>query len=413
MIPRTNTHLLFLSFSTAAAILIASSIVHAQAEEDSNGEFPILRRTAKTTPVHVGPRRYSAVSARVHVDAVLRLKKTGQKRGCPKGWLERAGGGYICAANLRKTDEVEPRPAARDLPGILDGLEAWEVTRGGSRFFKRVKDIDRRHLYIFLVKGSFLMIRESLTRYGTDYHRNRTGWWATSKNTVKLEPPIKSLGIETAEGETPPAGMIIEDEVGVWESPDENGEPTSKLKRWSAIAGVAGKPLPVEDGWVEIPDRGYVKDDEIARVRKFSLPRNVLEKEKWIAIDLEEQMLHAYVGERLVRVVPCSTGIRNNTAPGRYRIKWKRRLQTMNLRRGHLRVEDVQYVMYYDRRRSIAIHASYWNNDFGKRRSHGCVNLPRDDARWIYDWSTPNSLPEDSENFHCPTDKGTRVIVFG
>ncbi len=411
MVFRTNAHLSILSFSTAAVVLMASSMIHAQAE-DAVGEFPILRRTAEMTPVRVGARRYSAVQARVYRGAILRLKKTGMARGCPKGWLEREGGGYVCAANLKKTDETEPRPTARDLPGILDGLEAWKVIRGGSRFFKRVKDIDRRHLYRFLMKGSYLMIRESLTRYGTDYHRNREGWWATSGNTVKLDPPIMSLGIETTEGEIPPAGVIIEDEVGVWATPDASGQQTSTLERWSTIAGVAGKPLSVEDGWVEIPDKGYVEDDKIARVRKFSLPRNVLKKERWIAIDLKEQMLHAYVGERLIRVVPCSTGIRNNTRPGRYRIKWKRRLQTMNLRRGHLRVEDVQYVMYYDRRRSIAIHAAFWNNDFGKRKSHGCVNLPRDDAKWIYDWSTPNSLPEDSENFHCQTDKGTRVIVF-
>ncbi len=412
MVFRSNVHLPVLSLSTEAAILIASSMIHAQPEDAAACEFPILKLTAETTPVHVGARRYSAVQARVHVGAVLRLKKTGQKRGCRKGWLEREGGGYVCAANLKKTDETEPRPAARDLPGILDGLEAWEVIRGGSRFYKRVKDIDRRHLYRFLVKGSYLMIRESLTRYGTDYHRNREGWWATSANTVKLDPPITSLGIETAEGETPPAGVIIEDEVGVWESPDASGQPTSTLERWFAVTGVAGKPLFAEDGWVEIPGKGYVEDDKIARVREFSLPRNVLQTEKWIAVDLKDQLLHAYVGERLIRVVPCSTGSRNNTGPGRYRIKWKRRLQTMNIRRGHLRVEDVQYVMYYDRRRSIAIHAAYWNNDFGKPRSHGCVNLPRDDARWIYDWSTPNSLPEDSENFNCPTDRGTRVIVF-
>ena len=412
MILRSNAHLSVFSLLTATAILIASSVIHAQPADDAASEFPILKLTAETTPVHVGARRYSAVQARVHAGAVLRLKKTGRKRGCAKGWLEREGGGYVCGANLKRTDETDPRPAARDLPGILDGLEAWEVIGGGSRFYKRVKDIDRRHLYRFLIKGSYLMIRESLTRYGTDYHRNREGWWATSVHTVKLDPPITSLGIETAEGETPPAGVIIEDEVGVWESPNGNGQPMSTLERWSTVAGIEGKPLSVEDGWVEIPDKGYVEDDKIARVRKFCLPLNVLKTEKWIAVDVKEQLLHAYVGERLIRVVPCSTGRRDNTRPGRYRIKWKRRLQTMNLRKGHLRVEDVQYVMYYDRNRSIAIHSAYWNSDFGKPRSHGCVNLPRDDARWIYDWSTPNSLPEDSENFHCPTHKGTRVIVF-
>ncbi len=31
------------------------------------------------------------------------------------------------------------------------------------------------------------------------------------------------------------------------------------------------------------------------------------------------------------------------------------------------------------------LHAAYWHNDFGKRtRSHGCVNLKAEDAKWLY-----------------------------
>jgi hypothetical protein len=37
-----------------------------------------------------------------------------------------------------------------------------------------------------------------------------------------------------------------------------------------------------------------------------------------------------------------------------------------------------------------AVHAAYWHNEFGKARSHGCVNCLPDDAKWIWRWTLPH-----------------------
>jgi hypothetical protein len=37
----------------------------------------------------------------------------------------------------------------------------------------------------------------------------------------------------------------------------------------------------------------------------------------------------------------------------------------------------------------VAIHSTFWHNDYGVPRSHGCVNVKPDDAKWIFRWSTP------------------------
>ena len=132
----------------------------------------------------------------------------------------------------------------------------------------------------------------------------------------------------------------------------------------------------------------------------------------WLSVDLKEQLFYAYKGEQLVRVVPCSTGKRGNTAPGRFRLQWKVRKQTMRLRQGEFRVENVDWVMYYDRDHGIAIHTAYWHQNFGQPVSHGCINLPHEDARWVYEWSHPLVLPEDSETFPVPGEPGSRVVVF-
>ena len=36
---------------------------------------------------------------------------------------------------------------------------------------------------------------------------------------------------------------------------------------------------------------------------------------------------------------------------------------------------------------SYTIHGAYWHNNFGRRMSHGCVNLSVKDSKWMYDWS--------------------------
>jgi hypothetical protein len=36
-----------------------------------------------------------------------------------------------------------------------------------------------------------------------------------------------------------------------------------------------------------------------------------------------------------------------------------------------------------------AIHSTYWHNDFGRPRSHGCLNCTPEAAKWLFRWSLP------------------------
>jgi lipoprotein-anchoring transpeptidase ErfK/SrfK len=37
----------------------------------------------------------------------------------------------------------------------------------------------------------------------------------------------------------------------------------------------------------------------------------------------------------------------------------------------------------------IAIHSTFWHNNFGEPSSHGCVNAAPDDAKWVFRWASP------------------------
>ncbi len=57
----------------------------------------------------------------------------------------------------------------------------------------------------------------------------------------------------------------------------------------------------------------------------------------------------------------------------------------------------------------VAIHGAFWHNAFGERRSHGCVNVTPEDAKWIFRWTMPYvSLGVGEERRELP-DHGTIV----
>jgi lipoprotein-anchoring transpeptidase ErfK/SrfK len=54
-------------------------------------------------------------------------------------------------------------------------------------------------------------------------------------------------------------------------------------------------------------------------------------------------------------------------------------------------VAEVPWVGFY--LDSYAVHGAWWHDDFGRPKSHGCINLPPADAREIFAWMDP-PLPE-------------------
>ena len=59
----------------------------------------------------------------------------------------------------------------------------------------------------------------------------------------------------------------------------------------------------------------------------------------------------------------------------------------------------------------IAIHGAFWHNAFGERRSHGCINVSPEDAKWIFRWTTPYVGLAQSEMRVSLPDHGTIVTT--
>jgi hypothetical protein len=58
----------------------------------------------------------------------------------------------------------------------------------------------------------------------------------------------------------------------------------------------------------------------------------------------------------------------------------------------------------------VAIHSTYWHNNYGEPMSHGCVNVCPDDAKWIFRWTHP-AVDFAAGDLTISGDGSTRVIV--
>ncbi|MGC8786753.1 MAG: L,D-transpeptidase family protein [Anaerolineae bacterium] len=130
--------------------------------------------------------------------------------------------------------------------------------------------------------------------------------------------------------------------------------------------------------------------------------------EKWIEVELSAQTLIAYEGNVEVFRALVSTGTAQTpTVTGRFRIYRKLLSQTM-VGPGYVQ-PNVPYVMYFYG--AYSLHGTYWHNDFGRPRSHGCVNLRVQDAKWLFEWTDPPLPPGASEVWDTTRSAGTLVVI--
>jgi hypothetical protein len=56
----------------------------------------------------------------------------------------------------------------------------------------------------------------------------------------------------------------------------------------------------------------------------------------------------------------------------------------------------------------VAFHGTYWHADFGRPRSHGCINMRPAEAKWLFRWSAPEVAPNQMRRI----GRGTSIRVF-
>ena len=135
--------------------------------------------------------------------------------------------------------------------------------------------------------------------------------------------------------------------------------------------------------------------------------------ERWIEVNLAEQLAVAYEGTNPVKAFVISTGVGSTpTVTGTFRIWAKIAKQDMSggsrAAGTYYHLEDVPDVQFFHR--GYGFHGTYWHNNFGTPMSRGCVNMTNEDAKWLFDWTAP-TVYGDEYLFSTSANPGTLVLV--
>ncbi len=136
-------------------------------------------------------------------------------------------------------------------------------------------------------------------------------------------------------------------------------------------------------------------------------------RDKRIEINLARQIMTAYENGRPVLTSRVSSGYGNFGTPvGRHTVLFK--YPTVRMTGGEgADSYDLPGVAFptFLTWNGVAIHAAYWHNDFGRPRSHGCLNVPAHVARWVWRWTAPPAPYANASYFTPDGVQGTPVIV--
>lgn len=143
----------------------------------------------------------------------------------------------------------------------------------------------------------------------------------------------------------------------------------------------------------------YVPGEHIRLLPELELTPlspDVPNEEKRIEVRLRDQLVLAFEKDDMVFATRASTGMRRQsgtyTTPDGNFITFHKR-PTRHMAAGDIAASGfdlpgVPWVLYITKS-GISFHGTYWHNDFGRPRSHGCINLTPQAAKWLYRWTTP------------------------
>ncbi len=139
-------------------------------------------------------------------------------------------------------------------------------------------------------------------------------------------------------------------------------------------------------------------------------------RDKRLEVILPEQVMIAYEYDQPVFVARVATGAifsnGNYTTPTGPHVTFHKRA-SRHMARGNLAENgyDLPGVPWnsYITEEGIAFHGTYWHNNFGRPRSHGCINLTPQAAKWVYLWTMP-VVPPDQEDVYEVTGTAVNII---
>lgn len=274
-----------------------------------------------------------------------------------------------------------------------------------------------------LLTGMYVALDRTVrdARVGESYWRTQSGGFVRTGRLSRLRSWPTFHGVTLDESNRLPRAWMVSN-TGFSYRVAPTGRSVSYHRREARLTAFAlTDDPPIEQGgqtyWRTV-DGLAVNQRNVRRAVLRAPPAGVGGSERWIDVDLDEQVLVAYEGARPVFATLVSSGRRDDrgsedrfeTPEGSFRIETKHITTTMDgdtASDGPYSIEDVPWVMYFHG--SYALHGAFWHGYYGWRMSHGCVNLSPADARHMFLWADPQ-LPPGWHGIYAADDQpGSRV----
>jgi len=373
---------LSLAFATPAAITRADPDARFATQDElhpgepphTEAPFPAKVRSLRIleeTPVRSAPRRGAARLGRIAADTRVTWRRVLDADGACGRWIELEPRGFVCESEIAPSG-LEPsdthHPILRPGQIVPDRYDPAEFVADA------------------IVKSSALVGLDGQRTCEAPHPAQPAGTRARGDVSdfagLRLDcpgaPPLPFAWVQSR--------IDVKRPVAVYAQPRPDAITTETVLPRTLVSLADAEH---QRGFYALaPDR-WVRAIDLHVVRHAAAPDRLLPGEKWIDVDLDEQVLVAYEGDRAVYATLVATGTPTHpTPPSTYRIASKRAASTMA---GSDYRASVPWTMFLDD--LYALHSAYWHDRFGSRTSHGCINLPPLDARVLYHWSEPSVPP--------------------
>lgn len=329
-----------------------------------------------------------------------------------RGWFELPAGGWVCARDVRPSADG-PQPAADPAAitaRVLDRLHLGVVPDGARAYPTVAAAVRGGRTGKKLPGWTFLHGATDAIAVGDRrFIATRRGVIAAERTEARQASRFAGLDLATTAPPSWPFAWVTprrrELPVEVRAVPDPTAPAVATVERRAVVAVLAER-----DGFVQIaPDR-WVARAELRIARTAARPAGVGADERWLDVDLDEQVLLAYQGDQPVYATLVSGGRGRSTPTGLHRIREKRavaRLKSPEIALGRWDVPDVPFAMTF--RKHYAVHGAYWHDGFGKPRSQGCINVAPTDGRFLFEWTQP-AVPPGWLSIQLVDDRGGTPI---